>query len=160
SSPILFSEHHLSHAASAFYPSPFKEAAILTIDGVGEWATTTICYGYQNKIKMIKESHFPRSIGLLYAAFTYYTGFEVNGGEYKLMGLASYGDKDSIQTQDFVHKILLKLVDLREDGSILVNMSYFGYATGMRMIYAKKWEALFGIPPRAPNSEISKTYIN
>ncbi len=159
-SPILFSEHHVSHAASAFYPSPFQEAAILTIDGVGEWATTTIGYGYQNKIKIIKELHFPHSIGLLYSAFTYYLGFEVNGGEYKLMGLAAYGDPQSSQTQTFVNKILTTLVDLREDGSVLLNMSYFGYATSLKMVYKKKWGKLFGIPLRVPGSDISQSYMN
>ncbi|MEE9430627.1 MAG: carbamoyltransferase N-terminal domain-containing protein, partial [Melioribacteraceae bacterium] len=118
--PILFPEHHLSHAASAYYPSPFKEAAILTIDGVGEWATTTIGYGKDNSIKMLKELHFPHSVGLLYSAFTYYCGFKVNSGEYKLMGLAPYGDSNSNQTKDFKSKILTELVDVREDGSILL----------------------------------------
>ena len=113
--PILFPEHHLSHAASAFYPSPFKEAAILTIDGVGEWATTTIGFGKENSIKMIKELNFPHSIGLLYSAFTYYTGFRVNSGEYKLMGLAPYGDPNSSQTKEFKKLILEELVDIRED---------------------------------------------
>ncbi|MBT3423963.1 MAG: hypothetical protein HN431_14265, partial [Bacteroidetes bacterium] len=119
---ILFPEHHLSHAASAFYPSPFKEAAILTIDGVGEWATTTIGYAKDNQIKIIKELHFPHSLGLLYSAFTYYTGFRVNSGEYKLMGLAPYGNSASVQLKSFKEVILKELVDIREDGSLLLNM--------------------------------------
>ncbi len=158
--PILFPEHHLSHAASAFYPSPFKEAAILTIDGVGEWATTTIGYGEGNGIKMLRELHFPHSIGLLYSAFTYYTGFKVNSGEYKLMGLAPYGNPNSEQTKEYKKKIFNTLVDLREDGSILLNMDYFNFATGLKMTNNKKWTQLFGIPPRNPESEISQPYMN
>jgi len=158
--PILFPEHHLSHAASAFYPSPFEEAAILTIDGVGEWATTTIGYGNDNNIKIIKELHFPHSLGLLYSAFTYYTGFRVNSGEYKLMGLAPYGNINSEQTKEYKEKILTELVDIREDGSILLNMKYFKYATGLKMTDDKKWTRLFGIPPRDSESEISQEYMN
>jgi len=158
--PILFPEHHLSHAASAFFPSPFKEAAILTIDGVGEWATTTLGYGKGNNIKMIKELHFPHSIGLLYSAFTYYTGFRVNSGEYKLMGLAPYGNPNSQQTKDYKKKILKELVDIREDGSILLNMKYFKFATGLKMTNDKKWTSLFGIPPRNAETEISQEYMN
>lgn len=159
-SPILFPEHHLSHAASAFYPSPFEEAAILTIDGVGEWATTTIGLGKGNDITILKELQFPHSIGLLYSAFTYYTGFKVNSGEYKLMGLAPYGDAGSDQTLFFKEKILSELVDIREDGSILLNMKYFKFATGLKMSDDKKWTCLFGIPPRAPESEIRQEYMN
>ena len=158
--PILFPEHHLSHAASAFYPSPFEEAAILTIDGVGEWATTTIGLGKGNKIEMLRELHFPHSVGLLYSAFTYYTGFRVNSGEYKLMGLAPYGNSDSSQTKEFKEKILNILVDIRDDGSLLLNMKYFNYATGLRMTNDKKWEKLFGIPPRKGESEITQEYMN
>lgn len=158
--PLLFPEHHLSHAASAFYPSPFKEAAILTIDGVGEWATTTIGYGQGNNIKIIKELHFPHSVGLLYSAFTYYTGFRVNSGEYKLMGLAPYGNHDSEQFKEYKKKILEELVDIRDDGSILLNMKYFKFATGLRMTEDKKWTKLFGIPPRNTESEISQEYMN
>jgi carbamoyltransferase len=158
--PILFPEHHLSHAASAFFPSPFEEAAILTIDGVGEWATTTIGHGKGNKIEILRELHFPHSIGLLYSAFTYYTGFRVNSGEYKLMGLAPYGNSESPQTKDFKKKILNELVDVRDDGSILLNMKYFNFATGLRMTYDKKWEKLFGIPPRKGESEITQEYMN
>jgi len=158
--PILFPEHHLSHAASAFYPSPFEEAGILTIDGVGEWATTTIGYGKGRNIKMIKELHFPHSVGLLYSAFTYYTGFRVNSGEYKLMGLAPYGNPNSQQTMEYKEKILKKLVDIREDGSILLNMKYFNFATGLKMTDDKKWTSLFGIPPRNAESGISQEYMN
>jgi carbamoyltransferase len=157
---ILFPEHHLSHAASAFYPSPFEEAAILTIDGVGEWATTTIGYGKGNAIKIIEELHFPHSVGLLYSAFTQYIGFRVNSGEYKLMGLAPYGNPDSQQTKNFKSKILEELVDIRDDGSILLNMKYFRYATGLKMIDDNKWTRLFGIPPRKAESEISQDYMN
>jgi carbamoyltransferase len=158
--PILFPEHHLSHAASAFYPSPFKEAAILTLDGVGEWATSTIGKGTGKDIKIISELHFPHSLGLLYSAFTYYTGFRVNSGEYKLMGLAPYGIADSAQTQEFREKILTELVDIREDGSLLLNMKYFNFATGLRMTNDKKWTTLFGIPPRKPESKITQEYMN
>ncbi len=158
--PILFPEHHLSHAASAFYPSPFKEAAILTVDGVGEWATTTIGYGNESNIEIKKELHFPHSLGLLYSAFTYYTGFRVNSGEYKLMGLAPYGDPGSSRTKEYREKILKELVDIRKDGSILLNMKYFRYATGLKMTEDKKWTQLFGIPPRKSESEISQPYMD
>jgi len=157
---LLFPEHHLSHAASAFYPSPFNESAILTIDGVGEWATTTIGHGKGNSIDILSELHFPHSIGLLYSAFTYYTGFRVNSGEYKLMGLAPYGNPHSSQTNDYKEKILNELVDIRDDGSILLNMKYFKYATGLKMTDDKKWTKLFGIPPRDPESAITQDYMN
>lgn len=158
--PLLFPEHHLSHAASAFYPSPFEEAAILTIDGVGEWATSTICFGEGKNIKILKELDFPHSVGLLYSAFTYYTGFRVNSGEYKLMGLAPYGNENSDETLRFKEVILKELVDIREDGSILLNMKYFQYATGLRMTNDAKWETLFGLPPRKPESPITQSYMN
>ncbi len=158
--PLLFPEHHLSHAASAFYPSPFEESAILTIDGVGEWATSTICHGKGNEIEMLKELEFPHSIGLLYSAFTYYCGFKVNDGEYKLMGLAPYGEPDSQQTKKFFDIIYNELVDVREDGSILLNMDYFDYATGLTMTNNKKWEKLFGFPPRQPESKLTQDYAN
>jgi carbamoyltransferase len=158
--PILFPEHHLSHAASAYYPSPFEDAAILTIDGVGEWATTTICHGKTNQITILKEIHFPHSVGLLYSAFTYYLGFKVNSGEYKLMGLAPYGNPGSAQTAEFKQKILAELVDVREDGSILLNMKYFDFATKLRMADDKRWESLFGIPRRQPESEINQAHMN
>lgn len=158
--PLFFPEHHLSHAASAFYPSPFKEAAILTIDGVGEWATTMIGHGKDNQISTLRELHFPHSIGLLYSAFTYYTGFRVNSGEYKLMGLAPYGDQNSSQLKEYKEKILKEIVDVRKDGSIVLNMDYFGFATGLKMIHEKKWKKLFGLPCRKAETEISQEYMN
>jgi len=158
--PLLFSEHHLSHAASAFYPSPFNEAAILTIDGVGEWTTTTICHGQDNQIKILKELHFPHSIGLLYSAFTYYCGFRVNSGEYKLMGLAPYGIPGSAQVNDFKEQILSKLVDVRPDGSLLLNMDYFNFATGLTMCNDRKWEKLFGLKRRNEEDKLTQEYMN
>jgi len=144
---ISFSEHHYSHAASAFYPSPFKDAIILTLDGVGEWATTTVALGNNNDIKILKEIHFPHSIGLLYSAFTYYTGFKVNSGEYKLMGLAPYGEAK------YRDLILNNLIDLKDDGSFRLNMQYFNYATGLTMIN-KKFEKLFGQKTRNPEKDL------
>ncbi len=158
--PLLFTEHHLSHASSAFYPSPFEEGAILTIDGVGEWATTTIGHGVGKRIEIIKELCFPHSIGLLYSSFTYYIGFKVNSGEYKLMGLAPYGNSHSSQTKAFKKKIVTHLIDIRKDGSILLNMKYFNFATGLRMCNDKAWEKLFGIPPRKSDIEISQPYMD
>jgi len=157
---ILFPEHHLSHAASAFYPSPFEEAAILTIDGVGEWATTTIGRGNKNQIEILRELDFPHSLGLLYSAFTYYCGFKVNSGEYKLMGLAPYGLIDADETKEFKTRIFDELVDVREDGSLLLNMDYFNYAAGLTMCHDKKWEQLFGIPKRAQESDLTQSYMN
>ncbi len=142
---ISFSEHHYSHAASAYYPSPFKEAIILTLDGVGEWATSTVALGKGNNLKMLKEIYFPHSIGLLYSAFTYYTGFKVNSGEYKLMGLAPYGNPK------YKNKILDALIDLKDDGSFKLNMKYFNYATGLTMTN-KNFSDLFGLPVRDPNN--------
>lgn len=141
---LLFGEHHFSHAASAFYPSPFQEAVVLTLDGVGEWATTTVAIGKGNKLDIVKEIHFPHSLGLLYSAFTYYTGFKVNSGEYKVMGLAPYGEPK------YKDLILEKIVDLKEDGSFRLDQSYFNYATGLTMTN-KKMRDLFGQPVR--NSE-------
>ncbi|MGA8151680.1 MAG: carbamoyltransferase [Terriglobales bacterium] len=158
--PIYYPEHHLSHAASAFYPSPFTDAAILTIDGVGEWATTTIGRGRGKDIEILRELQFPHSVGLLYSAFTYYTGFTVNSGEYKLMGLAPYGNPGSQRTADFKAKIAQELVDVRKDGSIILNMDYFDYATGLKMANERKWERLFGIPRRKPESDISPAYMD
>lgn len=158
--PLYFTEHHLSHAASAFFPSPFQEAAILTIDGVGEWATATISVGKGERIKMLKELQFPHSIGLLYSAFTYYIGFKVNSGEYKLMGLAPYGHSNSSQTLEFKEKICNYLINIKEDGSILLNMRYFDYVIGLKMTNNRKWKELFGIPPRNPESEITQDYMN
>ena len=143
---ILFSEHHFSHAASAFYPSPFNNAIILTADGVGEWATTTVAVGNGNIIEMKKEIEFPHSLGLLYSAFTYYTGFKVNGGEYKLMGLAPYGEPNYVKT------ILDNLIDIKNDGSFRLNQEYFDYATGLTMTN-KRFNDLFGHLPRNPDSE-------
>ena len=148
---ILFSEHHFSHAASAFYPSPFEEAIILTADGVGEWATTTVAIGKKNKIEMKKVIEFPHSLGLLYSAFTYYTGFKVNGGEYKLMGLAPYGEPK------YEKLILDKLIDIKEDGSFRLNQDYFDYATGLTMT-SKKFNILFGKKPRNPSNEEIKQF--
>tara|TARA_B100001057_G_scaffold488445_1_gene572808 strand:- start:9 stop:1844 length:1836 start_codon:yes stop_codon:yes gene_type:complete len=146
-SKIKFSEHHYSHAASAFYPSPFEEAIILTLDGVGEWATTTVAVGKRNRLEMIKEIHFPHSLGLLYSAFTYYTGFKVNSGEYKLMGLAPYG------IPRFKDLIFEKLLDLKEDGSFKLDMQYFSYATGLTMTN-NKFSKLFGQPVRDPKKDL------
>ncbi len=157
---LLFSEHHLSHAASAFYPSAFPEAAILTIDGVGEWATVSIAKGSQDQIKVCEELWFPHSIGLFYSAFTYYLGFKVNSGEYKLMGLAPYGNGESHQTAEFKQKILSELVDVREDGSILLNMDYFEFATKLKMTNDKKLKSLLGLARRAPESEIGQNHMN
>lgn len=157
---LYFPEHHLSHAASAFYPSPFEDAAILTLDGVGEWGTLTICHGKGNKIKVLKELDFPHSIGLFYTAFTYYCGFKVNSGEYKLMGLAPYGNKNSEETREIKRKILENMIDLREDGSFLLNMDYFDYATGLSMTNDAKWEKLFGFPRRKSESELNQHYMN
>ena len=158
--PTYFPEHHLSHAASAFYPSRFPEAAILTIDGVGEWATTTIGHGRGKQIEILRELHFPHSIGLLYSAFTFYTGFTVNSGEYKLMGLAPYGNADSQRVGDYRKKIETELVDIRKDGSVVLNMDYFDFATGLKMANEAKWEKLFGAPRRKPESEISQEYMD
>lgn len=155
---LLFPEHHLSHAASAFYPSPFQHAAILTIDGVGEWATTTICEGRRKDIKVLKEIHFPHSLGLLYSAFTYYCGFSVNSGEYKLMGLAPYGMAGIEQVNRFAELIKSNLIEIMPDGSFFMNQDYFEYATGLRMVNHKKWKELFGFEKRAPEDEIRQHY--
>jgi len=157
---LLFPEHHLSHAASAFYPSPFQEAAILTIDGVGEWATASICLGRDNKISMLKEMRFPHSVGLLYSAFTYYLGFRVNSGEYKLMGLAPYGNPRAKQTNEFIQLIKEHIVSIKEDGSIWLNQEYFNYSTGLRMIKRKKWEKLFEFPVVEPDGTLDQKHCN
>ncbi len=143
SEKILFSEHHFSHAASAFYPSPFREAIVLTLDGVGEWATTTVSIGKDNNLDIIKEIHFPHSIGLLYSAFTYYTGFKVNSDEYKVMGLAPYG------VPKYKETIFKKIIDLKNDGSFRLDLSYFNYTTGLTMTN-NKFANLFGRPARNP----------
>jgi len=157
---LLFPEHHLSHAASAFYPSSFQDAAILTIDGVGEWATASICKGEGNKISVLKELHFPHSVGLLYSSFTYYLGFRVNSGEYKLMGLAPYGNPDSEEVRRFEKIIKKELIDIKKDGSIWLNQHYFNYATGLRMADDKKWEKLFGFSKRLPESPLETKHCN
>jgi carbamoyltransferase len=157
---FLFPEHHLSHAASAFYSSPFSEAAILTIDGVGEWATASISYGSGNQISVLKELRFPHSLGLLYSAFTYFLGFKVNSGEYKLMGLAPYGNPDSPDVKHYIELIKTELTDIKEDGSVWLNQSYFNYATGLRMANDKQWEKLFGIKKRSESDELTQQHCN
>jgi len=146
---LLFSEHHLSHAASAFYPSPFESAAVLTLDGVGEWTTTSLAIGKGRNLNVVKEIHFPHSLGLLYSAFTYYTGFRVNSGEYKVMGLAPYGEP---RYADLIRE---KLITVADDGSFQLDMSYFDYATGLTMTN-KKFDALFGGPPRTSETELTQ----
>src|SRR3954471_6059301 len=146
---VLFTEHHESHAASAFFPSPFESAAVLTMDGVGEWATSSYGYGKGNELHLLKELHFPHSLGLLYSAFTYYTGFRVNSGEYKVMGLAPYGEPR------YVKLILDELIDLREDGSLRLNMKYFDFAAGLTMTN-RAFDHLFGGPPRKAESEVTQ----
>lgn len=150
---ILFSEHHESHAASAFYPSPFQEAALLTVDGVGEWTTASFGVGKANKLSIIADMKFPHSLGLLYSAFTYYLGFKVNSGEYKMMGLAPYGEPK------YKNLILSKLIDLKENGSFKMNMDYFDYCAGLRMTN-KKFEKLFDNPPRKPGSGITRKQMD
>jgi carbamoyltransferase len=150
---INFSEHHLSHAASAFFSSPYEEAIILTLDGVGEWATTTVSLGKNNKINILKEIHFPHSLGLLYSAFTYFLGFKVNSGEYKVMGLAPYGEPR------FKDIILDKLIDVKEDGSFRLNMDYFNYAIGLTMTN-KKFARLFNMKRREPENELSQIHMD
>jgi len=157
---LLFPEHHLSHAASAFYPSPFEEAAILTIDGVGEWATASIGMGKGAGIEILKEMRFPHSLGLLYSAFTYYLGFVVNSGEYKLMGLAPYGNPNSEGVRRYIGIIRDVLVDIKEDGSLWLNQDYFGYATGLRMVDDGKWEKLFGFPRRLPEAKLEQHHCD
>jgi carbamoyltransferase len=157
---LLFSEHHLSHAASAFYPSPFREAAILTLDGVGEWATASMGHGKGREIEILKELNFPHSLGLLYSAFTYYTGFKVNSGEYKLMGLSPYGDPTSGRVQKMVDLIYTHLLDVKEDGSLWLNHEYFAYPVGLKMVKEEKWHRLFGFPPRLPEGEINQEYCD
>jgi len=157
---ILFPEHHLSHAASAFFPSPFQEAAIITLDGVGEWTTASICTGKGNQIKIHKELRFPHSIGLLYSSFTYYLGFRVNSGEYKLMGLAPFGNPEHEQTQAFIKQIRINLIRTADDGSLQLKMDMFSFATGLRMLKEKKWEKLFGFPRRKEDEPIQPHHCN
>jgi len=146
---LRFSEHHLSHAASAFYPSPFERAAILTMDGVGEWTTTSLALGRGHDVTVLKEIHFPHSLGLLYSAFTYYTGFKVNSGEYKVMGLAPYGQPK------YATAILTHLIDIKEDGTFRLNLDYFDYCTGLKMT-SSKFDELFGGPPRKPEQWLTQ----
>jgi len=150
---LLFSEHHLSHAASAFFPSPFDEAVVLTMDGVGEWATTSVAIGRGNKLEVQKEIHFPHSLGLLYSAFTYYTGFKVNSGEYKVMGLAPYG------VPKYVDKIFKHLIDVKSDGSFRMDLSYFDYCTGLTMTNGK-FADLFGGPARKSNEQLTQHHMD
>ncbi|OLC39070.1 MAG: hypothetical protein AUH75_09940 [Gemmatimonadetes bacterium 13_1_40CM_4_65_7] len=150
---LLFSEHHLSHAASAFFPSPFDEAIVLTMDGVGEWATTSAAIGKGNSLEVQKEIHFPHSLGFLYSAFTYYTGFKVNSGEYKLMGLAPYGEPK------YKDKILEHLIDVKADGSFRLNMSYFDFCTGLTMT-SQRFHDLFGGPPRKPDQLLTPYHMD
>jgi len=157
---ILFCPHHLSHASSAFFPSLFEKASILTIDGVGEWATATLGFGNKNKINFFYELKFPSSVGLLYSSFTYYTGFKVNDGEYKLMGLAPYGNPHSEKTKRYIKTIKEKLIEIKEDGSIKLNMDYFAFNTSFKMVNEKEWIETFGIPPRKPESKILTEYAD
>ncbi len=150
---LLFAEHHQSHAASAFYPSPFREAVVLTMDGVGEWATTSVAIGHGNELEMAREIHFPHSLGLLYSAFTYYTGFKVNSGEYKVMGLAPYGEPKYLRT------ILDHLIDLKPDGTFRLNLDCFAYCTGLTMTNGK-FDALFGGPPREPDEPLTQRHMD
>lgn len=157
---LLFAEHHLSHAASAYYPSPYQEAAIVTMDGIGEWATTTISKGEGAGITMLKEMHFPHSIGLLYSAFTYYCGFEVNSGEYKLMGLAPYGAHGSAEVEGYIEKIRSTLCTVYDDGSIFLHMEYFDFHTGLTMTRDDKWASAFGLARKDPDSPMTQPYCN
>lgn len=157
---LLFPEHHLSHAASSFYPSNFEESAILTLDGVGEWATASICHGKGKDITILKELVFPHSLGLLYSAGTYFLGFRVNSGEYKLMGLAPYGNPNSEQVKEYIEILKSKILKINEDGSIWLNQKYFNYATGLRMVYDKKWEKLFGFKRREASDELLQHHCN
>lgn len=157
---IYFSEHHLSHAASAFYPSPFEDAAILCLDAVGEWATASIAKGHGSSIQFLKQMNFPHSWGLFYSAVTQYLGFKVNSGEYKLMGLAPYGDPDSLQTKQCEENIRKHLLTVHDDGSVTLNMNYFTFMTDDHMVDSRKWEKLFGIPPRNTESLLTKEQAN
>ena len=157
---LLFTPHHLAHCASAFYPSPFKKAAILTIDGVGEWATASISLGKDNNITTIKELHFPHSVGLFYSAITYYLGFRVNSGEYKVMGLAPYGNKGSKTVEDYKKLLKENIIDIKEDGSCRLNQDYFDYSTGMQMTKNDKWKELFGLEKRTPEQELLQSHCD
>jgi carbamoyltransferase len=150
---LVFGEHHLSHAASAFFPSPYASAAVLTLDGVGEWTTTSLAIGRENRLEVVKEIHFPHSLGLLYSAFTYYCGFKVNSGEYKLMGLAPYGEPR------YAGLILDNLVDLKADGSFKLDLAYFNYCVGLAMTNSK-FDALFGHAPRTPEARLTQFHMD
>jgi carbamoyltransferase len=150
---IVYVDHHQSHAASAFFPSPFQEAAIVTVDGVGEWSTTTVGRGSSNRFELLEEIRFPHSLGLLYSAFTYYLGFRVNSGEYKVMGLAPYGQPR------YADKIFSQLIDLKSDGSFRLDMSYFAYGQSLRMT-SRKFHRLFGGSPRQPESELTERHLD
>lgn len=157
---LLFPEHHLSHAASTYYPSPYEDAAIITIDGVGEWATASFCHGKGNSIEILHELQFPHSVGLLYSAFTYFLGFKVNSGEYKLMGLAPYGNSHGDEVKKYVELIESELITINEDGSLWMNQRYFNYATGLTMVKERKWEKLFGMAQRDPESEMEQCHCD
>lgn len=157
---LLFTDHHLSHAASAYYPSSFTDAAVLTIDGVGEWTTTSIYKAEDNTLIALKEMHFPHSVGLLYSAFTYFLGFKVNSGEYKLMGLAPYGNAGNEQTEHYKKIIKEKLCTIYDDGSIFLEQKYFSYGSGFKMISDSKWQQLFGMAKRQPDDSIEQQHCN
>lgn len=157
---LLFSAHHLSHAASTFFVSPYQKAAILTIDGVGEWSTASIGIGDGSTLRLLKEMKFPHSVGLLYSAFTFYLGFAVNSGEYKLMGLAPYGNSKSVEFQNYLTIIKTKLVDIKDDGSLWLDQRYFDYAAGLKMVNEKKWEKLFGFKRRRFEEDISQHHCD
>ncbi len=157
---LLFASHHLSHAGSAFYPSPYQESAILTVDAVGEWATASIGKGNGQHIELLKEMRFPNSVGLLYSSFTYFLGFKVNEGEYKLMGLSPYGIEDTEETQRFIQIIKKELVEILSDGSIRLHRKYFTFEHGLRMVSDKKWTRLFGMSKRKPGEDITQSHCN
>ncbi len=157
---ILFVDHHLSHAAMSYYTSPYDNAAIVVTDAVGEWATTSIFVGHANEISLIEQQNFPHSIGMLYSAFTYFLGFKVNSDEYKVMGLAPYGDKDGEETKRFIQVIRTKLVEIHEDGSITLNMKYFTFAHSMKMVSLHKWEKLMCVNCRKSTENINRTHCN
>ena len=157
---ILFTEHHVAHAASTFFASPFKEAVILTVDGVGEWATSTISKGNGNTLSVLKETHFPHSLGLFYSAITYYCGFKVNSGEYKLMGLAPYGNRDSQEVKALVKILKDRIITLYNDGSVFLNQEYFNYATGLKMTNDKLWAAALHFKRREPEEKMTADYIH
>ncbi len=157
---LLFPSHHLSHAASAFYASPFASSAILTVDGVGEWATASIAFGEGKEITSLKELSFPHSLGLFYSAVTYYLGFRVNSGEYKVMGLAPYGNSGSEQTEQYKQKLKEHIIDIKNDGSCCLNQDFFDYSTGMKMTKNDKWQKLFGIKKREPEQDLTQQHCD